>query len=59
MRTLTVWQVDAYILHNPDSHTPLEETLSVISELYDQGKFTKVGFLHFNGQFSRLTISPV
>jgi aryl-alcohol dehydrogenase-like predicted oxidoreductase len=36
-------QVDIYYLHAPDPTVPIKETLSAIQELYEAGKFKRVG----------------
>lgn len=40
--------VDVYFLHAPDDTTPIEETLSVVDELYRQGKFKRFGLSNFS-----------
>ncbi|KAK9233974.1 NADP-dependent oxidoreductase domain-containing protein [Lipomyces kononenkoae] len=44
---LGVEHVDTYFLHCPDPDTPLEETLSVIQELFEAGKFDRWGLSNF------------
>lgn len=43
LRELGVASVDTYYLHTPDGATPLEETLSAIQQLYEEGKFRVFG----------------
>lgn len=40
---LTGVKVDIYYLHAPDPTIPIKETLSAIQELYEAGKFKRVG----------------
>jgi len=44
---LGVKSVDIYYLHAPDPNTPIEETLSAISESYKAGKFARFGISNF------------
>jgi len=47
LKDLGVDSVDTYYLHSPDPDTPLEETLSAISELHAAGKFKHFGISNF------------
>lgn len=47
LQALGTPSVDVYFLHSPDPATPLEETLSAIDELYQQGKFKRFGLSNF------------
>lgn len=40
-------QVDVYYIHAPDRTTPLEETLSAVQELYQEGLFQRLGLSNF------------
>ncbi|KAG0646182.1 Oxidoreductase sirO [Hyphodiscus hymeniophilus] len=42
LKELVTDKVDIYYLHAPDPETPIEETLSAISQLYSEGKFKRV-----------------
>ncbi|MEX1217486.1 MAG: aldo/keto reductase [Acidimicrobiales bacterium] len=41
--------IDLYQLHKPDSSTPIEETLSALSELVAEGKIRYIGNSNFTG----------
>lgn len=43
LRRLGVEHIDLYQLHRPDSQTPIEETLSALTDLVRQGKVRYVG----------------
>jgi aryl-alcohol dehydrogenase-like predicted oxidoreductase len=47
-RLRTDW-IDLYQLHSPDPKTPIEETLSALSDLVHQGKVRYVGSSQFSG----------
>ncbi len=47
-RLQTDW-IDLYQLHRPDPKTPVEETLSVLSDLVQEGKVRYVGSSNFAG----------
>ena len=40
-------QVDVYYLHAPDPRVPLQDTLSGINELHQQGAFKRFGLSNF------------
>ena len=40
---LGIRQFDGYYLHAPDPKTPIEETVDAVQELYESGKFKRVG----------------
>ncbi|KAI9316046.1 NADP-dependent oxidoreductase domain-containing protein [Dichotomocladium elegans] len=46
--TLQVDKVDIFYLHAPDHHTPIEETLPAVQELYEQGKFERFGLSNYS-----------
>lgn len=53
-------QVDIYYLHAPDPTTPIEETLSAISQLHKEGKFKRVShkpFYHDHYSHSQFGVS--
>ncbi len=41
--------IDLYQLHRPDPGTPIEETLSALTELVDEGKVRYIGNSNFSG----------
>ncbi len=47
-RLRTDW-IDLYQIHRPDPHTPIEETLAVLSDLIAEGKVRYVGSSNFTG----------
>ncbi|RDW75637.1 hypothetical protein BP5796_06458 [Coleophoma crateriformis] len=47
LTNLGLSSVETYFLHSPDPDTPIEETLSTISELYEAGKFKHFGLSNF------------
>ena len=47
-RLQTDW-IDLYQLHTPDPHTPIEETLSVLTDLVTEGKVRYLGSSNFTG----------
>jgi len=47
LKELGVSSVETYFLHSPDPKTPIEETLSAISELHAAGKFKYFGLSNF------------
>lgn len=49
LRRLKTDYIDLYQLHEIDSHTPLEETLSALETLLQQGKIRYVGCSNFSG----------
>lgn len=44
---LGVENVDTLYLHFPDLHTPVESALEACAQLYDEGKFRKLGLSNF------------
>ena len=44
----TDW-IDLYQMHQPDPNTPIEETLSVLSDLVTEGKIRYIGSSNFKG----------
>lgn len=47
-RLQTDW-IDLYQLHEPDPHTPIEETLSTLDDLVTEGKIRYYGHSNFSG----------
>jgi aryl-alcohol dehydrogenase-like predicted oxidoreductase len=47
-RLRTDW-IDLYQMHRPDPHTPIEETLSALTELVREGKVRYLGHSNFSG----------
>ena len=47
-RLQTDW-IDLYQMHRPDPHTPIEETLAVLSDLVQEGKVRYLGSSNFAG----------
>jgi aryl-alcohol dehydrogenase-like predicted oxidoreductase len=50
LRRLQIETIDLYQCHFPDDKTPIEETLSVFSELIDSGKLRYVGCSNFSAE---------
>ncbi len=48
LRRLKTAYIDLYQIHWPDPHTPLEETLEILSELKDQGVIRHIGVSNFS-----------
>ena len=48
LRRLQTDHVDLYQLHEPDPHTPIEETLAALDELVKEGKVRYVGSSNFD-----------
>src|SRR6266550_3392984 len=40
--------IDVYLLHNPDEHTPISETLEGMAKLVDAGKVREIGCSNFS-----------
>ena len=51
--------IDLYQLHFPDAETPIEETLSALAELVEEGKVREIGCCNFDARQLReaLTVS--
>lgn len=49
LRRLGTDWIDLYQMHRPDPHTPIEETLSVLSDLVAEGKVRYLGSSNFAG----------
>ena len=43
-------RIDVYLLHQPDDATPIEDTLSAMSRLVDEGKVREIGCSNFSGK---------
>jgi aryl-alcohol dehydrogenase-like predicted oxidoreductase len=43
-------RIDVYLLHQPDDETPIEDTLSAMSRLVDQGKVREIGCSNFSAK---------
>ncbi len=48
LKRLQTDYIDIYHVHWPDSKTPIEETLSVLSDLKDSGKIRSIGLSNFS-----------
>jgi aryl-alcohol dehydrogenase-like predicted oxidoreductase len=46
-------RIDLYQLHTPDPATPIEETLSALAELVDEGKVRAIGHSNLDGEAIR------
>jgi len=49
LRRLNTDWIDLYQLHNPDPHTPIEETLAALGELVREGKVRYLGSSNLSG----------
>ncbi|MFF2812850.1 aldo/keto reductase [Streptomyces sp. NPDC058000] len=49
LRRLRTDYIDLYQIHTPDPHTPIEETLSALTELVREGKVRYIGNSNFAG----------
>lgn len=49
LRRLRTDYIDLYQIHTPDPHTPLEETLTALTELVREGKVRYIGNSNFAG----------
>jgi aryl-alcohol dehydrogenase-like predicted oxidoreductase len=49
LRRLGTDYIDLYQIHRPDSHTPIEETLSALDDLVRAGKVRYLGSSNFSG----------
>jgi len=48
LQRLCVDYVDLYFMHSPDPNTPIDETLSALEKLQDQGKIKEIGVSNVN-----------
>ena len=53
LRRLNIATIDLYQLHFPDAQTPLEDTLSTLADLRDEGKLREIGCSNFDGSMLR------
>ena len=53
LRRLNIATIDLYQLHFPDDKTPLEDTLSTLAALRDEGKIREIGCSNFDGSMLR------
>jgi aryl-alcohol dehydrogenase-like predicted oxidoreductase len=49
LRRLNTDWIDLYQMHDPDPHTPIEETLGVLSDLVTEGKVRYIGSSNYAG----------
>jgi aryl-alcohol dehydrogenase-like predicted oxidoreductase len=50
LRRLGTDRIDVYLLHQPDEETPIEDTLSAMSRLVDEGKVREIGCSNFSAK---------
>lgn len=43
-------RIDVYLLHQPDEQTPIEDTLSAMSRLVEEGKVREIGCSNFSAE---------
>jgi aryl-alcohol dehydrogenase-like predicted oxidoreductase len=48
LKRLGTDRIDVYLLHQPDDATPIEDTLSAMSRLVDEGKVREIGCSNFS-----------
>lgn len=56
LQKLKTKQVDVFYLHSPDVHTPFEETLKGVQEVYKSGGFKRFGLSNFTAAQTREVI---
>ncbi len=49
--------VDLFYSHRPDPHTPLEETMGALAQLYRQGKALYVGISNYNSELTKQCVA--
>jgi aryl-alcohol dehydrogenase-like predicted oxidoreductase len=50
LRRLGTDRIDVYLIHQPDDQTPIEDTLSAMSRLVDDGKVREIGCSNFSAK---------
>jgi aryl-alcohol dehydrogenase-like predicted oxidoreductase len=50
LKRLGTDRIDVYLLHQPDEATPIEDTLSAMSRLVDDGKVREIGCSNFSAK---------
>jgi aryl-alcohol dehydrogenase-like predicted oxidoreductase len=50
LKRLGTDRIDVYLLHQPDDATPIEDTLSAMSRLVDDGKVREIGCSNFSSK---------
>jgi aryl-alcohol dehydrogenase-like predicted oxidoreductase len=50
LRRLGTDRIDVYLLHQPDDETPIEDTLSAMSRLAEDGKVREIGCSNFSAK---------
>jgi aryl-alcohol dehydrogenase-like predicted oxidoreductase len=50
LRRLGTDRIDVYLLHQPDDATPIEDTLSAMTRLVDDGKVREIGCSNFSAK---------
>ena len=50
LKRLSTDRIDVYLLHQPDDATPIEDTLSAMTRLVDDGKVREIGCSNFSAK---------
>jgi aryl-alcohol dehydrogenase-like predicted oxidoreductase len=50
LRRLATDRIDVYLIHQPDDQTPIEDTLSAMSRLVEDGKVREIGCSNFSAK---------